>query len=161
MVSETDASVCSDQACASDFSTGWNATCNFTNMSETVTEPAGELIVSAGMQSACYACVSPCPSVTCPVVSCSFILEPPEHASAGLTRRTALAGYPGIMLCKILYNTTAGQYDGEYPLDPYGRYHTCKEWEMCETLENPKMGSQPPLFRLAKPTSVLAFDSAS
>jgi hypothetical protein len=35
-------------------------------------------------------------------------------------------GYPYEVFCKILTNTTPGEYDGEYPLDPFGRYHTCQ-----------------------------------
>jgi hypothetical protein len=34
-------------------------------------------------------------------------------------------GYPFERWCKRIMNTTAGQYDGKYPLDANGNYHTC------------------------------------
>lgn len=62
-------------------------------------------------------------------------------------------GYPFEQWCKIYKNTSEGQYDGKYPMDPYGRYHNCqldryeraKEdgtdftvTQMCEEFENPR-----------------------
>jgi len=58
--------------------------------------------------------------------------------------------YPFQRWCKILINTTAGQYDNDpnYELDFKGRYHTCgagrpryrPRTEMCVEVGNPSMG---------------------
>eukprot|EP00960_Hanusia_phi_P044239 756535-Hanusia_phi.AAC.3 len=56
-------------------------------------------------------------------------------------------GYQFFKMCNILRNSTPGQYDGLYPLDHKGRYHTCQMnlfqeegqdsvTEMCETVGN-------------------------
>ena len=56
-------------------------------------------------------------------------------------------GYQFFKMCDILQNSTPGQYDGQYPLDHKGRYHTCQMslfaqqgqaavTQMCETVGN-------------------------
>lgn len=84
-------------SCASDFTTGWNATCDFRDLNSSLTELQIE--------------------------------SRTDVAIAG--------GYPFQKSCKIIVNETAGEYDGEFALDAYGRYHTCPDTEMCESLENP------------------------
>ncbi len=39
------------------------------------------------------------------------------------------AGEPYETGCKIYVNETPGQFDGMYPLDPFGRYHNCQLYD--------------------------------
>lgn len=70
------------------------------------------------------------------------------YSDQGFVGKVITGGWPFERWCKIVYNTTAGEYDDEYPIDHLGRYHTCQldafreggnaaVNQMCEELENP------------------------
>ena len=63
---------------------------------------------------------------------------------------TVIGGYPFVEVCDFVANSTAGQYDGRYPVHA-GRYHTCQLDEflatgtqraMCAEGPNPQFGLQ-------------------
>lgn len=54
--------------------------------------------------------------------------------------RVVAGGYPFEKWCKVIKNSTANQFDGEWPLDAKGRYHTCLEGQQCEVIGNPSFG---------------------
>jgi hypothetical protein len=63
---------------------------------------------------------------------------------------TVIGGYPFVEVCDFVANSTAGQYDGRYPVHA-GRYHTCQlddflatgaQRAMCAEGPNPQFGLQ-------------------
>lgn len=54
-------------------------------------------------------------------------------------------GYPFESWCKIVRNTTAGQFNGKYATDKFGNYHNCAHTQYLKLIE------QVPLVSLKLP----------
>ena len=56
---------------------------------------------------------------------CNFTEREPEPYMYPGGESVILPGYPWERWCKIIKNSTAGQYDKRYPTDVFGNYHNC------------------------------------
>jgi hypothetical protein len=97
-------------ACASDFTTGWAQTCDFASSFSSTSITAAAAAANSTNSAYIYSNQQQQQQMV--------LVTEPQIAIPG--------GYPYEIFCKIIANSTPGEYDGEYPLDPFGRYHTCQ-----------------------------------